>query len=201
MERIVIHCLPIMTMYIISPKKEASLRMFSDRPSLILQKWNSSPVSKEHPVRHLTKSEDNTLCFTYNGEIYTLKAGGRPQKITVNIFNDGREAVEKVQRVNGNVTEFAVSPNGKEIAFVTRGEVFVTSVEGSQTKRITNTPAQERMVQWAPDGKSLIYAAERNDNWDIYIASITRKEEPYFYAATVLERRAIDRYQCRRVLA
>ncbi|WP_127124864.1 S41 family peptidase [Pseudoflavitalea rhizosphaerae] len=142
---------------------------------------------KDHPVRHLSKAADNTLCFTYNGEIYTLKPGGRAQKVAVNIFNDGREAVEKVQRVNGNVTEFAVSPNGKEIAFVTRGEVFVTSVEGSQTKRITNTPEQERMVQWAPDGRSLIYAAERNDNWDIYTISITRKEEPYFFASTVLK--------------
>lgn len=142
---------------------------------------------KDHPVRHLSKSDDNTLCFSYNGEIYTMKEGSKPKKITVNIFNDGRAAVEKVERVNGNVTEFALSPDGKEIAFVTRGEVFVTSVESSQTKRITNTPEQERMVEWAPDGKGLIYAAERNDNWDIYKSTIVRKEEPYFFAATVLK--------------
>lgn len=142
---------------------------------------------KDHPVRHLSKSADNTLCFTYNGDIYTLKEGGRPQKVTVNIFNDGRAAVEKILPVNGNVTEFTLSPDGKEIAFVTRGEIFVTSVEGNQTKRITNTPEQERMVEWAPDGKTLIYAAERNDNWDIYTCKIERKEEPYFFASTVLK--------------
>ncbi|ULQ56392.1 S41 family peptidase [Flavihumibacter rivuli] len=139
-----------------------------------------------HPVRHLSVSKDNTLCFTYNGEVYTLKEGSQPSKVKIQIFNDGRAGVEKNVSINGNVTQFKLSPNGKEIAFVSRGEVFVTSVEGTQTKRITNTPQQERMVQWSPDGRSLVYAAERNNNWDIYRATITRKEEPYFYAATIV---------------
>jgi tricorn protease len=142
---------------------------------------------KINPVRHLSVSKSNTLCFTNDGEIYTLADGGTPQKVAVQIYNDGRQNVEKNVTVNGNVGEFALSPNGKEIAFVTRGEVFVTSVDGTQTKRITNTPQQERMVQWSADGKTLIYAAERNDNWDIYTTTIERKEEPYFYAATVLK--------------
>ncbi len=122
---------------------------------------------------------------------HTLQNGGSPKKIAVQIYNDGRQNVEKNVAVNGNVGEFALSPNGKEIAFITRGELFVTSVEGGQTKRITNTPQQERMVEWSTDGKSLIYAAERNDNWDIYTTSIVRKEEPYFYAATVLKETAL----------
>lgn len=142
---------------------------------------------KNNPVRHLSVSNSNTLCFTQDGDIYTLANGGSPKKLSVQIYNDGRQNVEKNVAVNGNVGEFALSPNGKEIAFVTRGEVFVTSVDGAQTKRITNTPQQERMVEWSADGKTLIYAAERNDNWDIYTTTIVRKEEPYFYAATVLK--------------
>ncbi len=142
---------------------------------------------KTNPVRHLSISKNNTLCFTNDGDIYTLSDGDSPKKIAIQISNDGRQNVEKNVPVNGNVGAFALSPNGKKIAFITRGEVFVTSVDGTQTKRITNTPQQERMVEWAPNGKSLIYAAERNDNWDIYTSSIVRKEEPYFYAATVLK--------------
>ncbi len=142
---------------------------------------------KNNPVRHLSISSTNTLCFTQDGEIYTIQNGGSPKKIAVQIYNDGRQNVEKNLAVNGNVGEFALSPNGKEIAFITRGELFVTSVEGGQTKRVTNTPQQERMVEWSADGKTLIYAAERNDNWDIYTTSIVRKEEPYFYTATVLK--------------
>ena len=142
---------------------------------------------KTNPVRHLSISKSNTLCFTNDGDIYTMQDGGSAKKLAVQIYNDGRQNVEKNVSIISNVGEFALSPNGKEIAFVTRGEIFVTSVEGNQTKRITNTPQQERMVKWSADGKSLIYAAERNDNWDIYTTSIVRKEEPYFYAATVLK--------------
>jgi tricorn protease len=142
---------------------------------------------KNNPVRHLSRSNDNTLCFTEDGEIYTMKNGGDAKKVSIQIYNDGRQGIEKNVPVNGNVSEFALAPNGKEIAFVTRGEIFVTSVEGGITKRITNTPQQERMIQWSPDSKSLIYATERDDSWDIYKTTIVRKEEPYFYASTVLK--------------
>lgn len=141
---------------------------------------------KTNPVRHLSVSANNTLCFTQDGEIYTLADGSEPKKVAIRITNDGRTGTEKNVPINGNMSEFELSPNGKEIAFVTRGEVFVTSVESGQTKRITNTPQQERMVQWSPDSKSLVYAAERGDSWDIMRATISRKEEPYFYAATVI---------------
>ncbi|MGZ3854600.1 MAG: S41 family peptidase, partial [Flavisolibacter sp.] len=106
---------------------------------------------KEHPVRFLSRSNDGTLCFTYDGEIYTMKEGGQAEKLKVNINADIRGQDEKILPINSGITQSALSPNGKEIAFVIRGEVFVTSVEGGITKRITNTPQQERTVQFAPD--------------------------------------------------
>jgi Tol biopolymer transport system component/C-terminal processing protease CtpA/Prc len=139
-----------------------------------------------HPVRFLTKSDNNTLCFGYDGSIYLLTPGGSPKKLAITIAEDGRNALEKILPVNSGVTEMKLSPNGKEIAFVFRGEIFVTSVEGGVTKRITNTPTQERSVSFSPDGRSLVYAAERNNNWDVFKTSIVRKEEPYFYASTIL---------------
>ena len=142
---------------------------------------------KMNPVRYLTRSDDNTLCFAWNGEIYTLHNDNQPVKVAISISNDGDAGIKKEKKVNGDISEFALSPNGKEIAFVARGEIFVTAVENGETKRITNTPEQERMVQWAPDGRSLIYATERGKSWDIYKSSIIRKEEPYFYASTVLK--------------
>lgn len=142
---------------------------------------------KNNPVRHLSASRDNTLCFTYDGEIYTLATGKQPQKVSLQIDNDGGLQPDKNLPIKSGVTEFVLSPNGKEIAFISRGEIFVTGTEGNNTKRITNTPQQERMVQWSPDGRTLIYAAERNDNWDIYTSTMLRKEEPYFYASTVLK--------------
>jgi Tol biopolymer transport system component/C-terminal processing protease CtpA/Prc len=140
-----------------------------------------------HPVRHLTRANDNTLCFTWNGEIYTLKEGEQPTKITVYAPFDFRGKDEKILSVNSGATEMALSPNGKEVAFIFRGEVFVTSAEGNTSKRITNTPEQERMLSWAPDGRTLYYSTERGESWDIYKASIVRSEEPYFFTSTLIK--------------
>lgn len=141
----------------------------------------------KHPVRYLSVANDGTLCFSFNGEIYTLKEGQNPQKLMITIPVDAKTNQYKNVPVSGGATEFALASNGKELAFVFRGEIFVTSVEGGITKRITNTPEQERSVSFSPDGRSLLYAGERNGSWNIYKTSIVRKEEPYFYASTILK--------------
>ena len=140
-----------------------------------------------NPVRFLTRAGNGTLCFGYDGEIYTLAPGGQPAKVNIRIAEDGRSTLDRIVPVNENFTEATLSPNGKEFAYVFRGEIFVSSMEGGITKRITNTPWQERTVRFSPDGRSLVYAAERDSSWNVYMTSITRSEEPYFYASTVLK--------------
>lgn len=141
----------------------------------------------KHPVRFLTISNDETLCFSFDGNIYTKKGTSEPVKLNINIQNEDR-VLEKENKVFASgATEMDISPNGKEVVFVVRGEVFVTSNEGSTTKRITNTQTQERSVSFSPDGRSILYAAEKNGIWGIYQTSLTRDDETFFYNATVLK--------------
>lgn len=142
---------------------------------------------EKHPVRYLSVSNDGLLCFSYDGEIYTLREGGQPQKVNISLAGDERYNTEKIEKISGNATEFALSPNGKEIAVVVRGEVFVSSVEKGTTRRITNTPEQERSVSFSPDGRSILYAGERNGSWNIYKTSLARTEEDYFFSSTLLK--------------
>jgi Tol biopolymer transport system component/C-terminal processing protease CtpA/Prc len=141
---------------------------------------------KRLPVRFLSASDTGTLCFGYDGQIYTMTLPAQPQKVPVTMAVDAKNNNERVVPVTGGARELAVSPTGKEVAFIFRGEVFVTSVEGSATKRITSTPEQERGVSFSPDGKALMYVSERNGRWGAYETRRTRDEEPYFYASTVL---------------
>ena len=144
-----------------------------------------------NPVRFLTRSAAGVLCFGYDGEIYTKAGAEAPKKVGIRVAQDGRRAIERAVPISGGITEAKLSPNGKEIAYVFRGEVFVSSVDGGVTKRITNTPWQERTVDFSPDGRSLVYAAERDNNWNVYMTSIVRKEEPYFYASTILKEESV----------
>ena len=141
---------------------------------------------EKNPVRFLTRSNDNLLCYSYDGEIFTQKEGQQPQKVNIQVAYDGRNDIPKPIPVE-NFTEARLSPNGKEFAYIFRGEIFVSSIEHGTTKRITNTARQERSVSFSPDGKSLIYAAETDSSWNIYTKSLVREEEPYFYMSTVLK--------------
>lgn len=142
---------------------------------------------EKHPVRFLTRSNDDRLCFFWDGEIYTMTPGSEPRKVEITVVADDQEpAVEEWIRSNG-AREVAVSPDGKEFAFVFRGDVFVADAEFGTTKRITNTAAQERNVDFAPDGRSLVYASERDGQWHIYLARIKEKEDPSFAYAREIE--------------
>jgi tricorn protease len=155
---------------------------------------------KTHPVRFLSASTAGVLCFSYDGEIYTQQPNGTPQKVNLIIRADSKSNNEKILPISGNVREMAVAPSGKEVAYIVRGEIFVSSVEGGVTKRITNTPEQERFLSYSPDGETLLYASERTGTWKIYQTQKVRKEEPYFYASTLLKEEAVistavDNYQ------
>ena len=142
---------------------------------------------KGNPVRYLTRAADGTLCYAYDGAIYTLKEGNQPVRLSLTtVADDGSDKLQR-QVLRSGATEFTVSPSGKEIAFVVHGDVYVTSVEYSTTKRITDTPEQERNVNFSPDGRSLVYASERGGLWQIYQTSIVNKDEKQFTYATELK--------------
>ncbi len=154
----------------------------------------------DSPVRYLSMSDGGVLCFSYRGELYTMTEGSEPKKVSIRVSTDGRYNPDRTINVN-NAEEYAVSSNGKEVAFINRGEVFVSSVAEGTTRRITNTPEQERNVSFSPDGRTLLYATERNGSWDLYTTTLTRKEEKYFFNATVLKEEALlttpaEEFQC-----
>ncbi len=162
---------------------------FNIHKSSVSNPTKNTPITtlKKHPVRFLTSSEDNLLCFSYDGDIFTLVPGNQPIKVEVQVNYDGRETLNQIVPVDNGFTEASLSSNGKEYAYVFRGEIFVSSVEYGTTKRITNTPWQERSVSFSPDGKSLVYAAEKENSWNIYTQTILRQEEAFFYLATTLK--------------
>ncbi len=145
---------------------------------------------EHHPVRDLSVADNGDAAFTWHGDVYVMPRGRAAQKLDITIAVDVPADVRR-ERESSGATEFSVSPNGKEVAFVVRGDVFVTSTEFSTTRRITDTPEQERSVDFAPDGRSLIYAGERDGSWNIYKATIGDENELYFFSATKVDEEAI----------
>ena len=144
-----------------------------------------------HPVRFLSVANNGLLCYGYMGEIYTQRIGSEPQKVNIEIVND--QAVEQLVKQDfKGVGSFALSDDGKLIAFISRGELFVTGVdEYATTKQITHTAQAERNPSFSKDGRSIVYASEREGYWNLYQATIERKEDYNFAYATLVEEKPL----------
>jgi Tol biopolymer transport system component/C-terminal processing protease CtpA/Prc len=145
-----------------------------------------------HPVRFLSASREGDLCYAFDGEIWVRPAGSETDsKLEILVATDLRDNDVRWIDVAKDISEFDLSPDAKEIAFIARGEVFVTSADHSATRRITNTPEQERSVSFSPDGRSLLYASERGGSWNLYRTDLADDDEPSFFNATALEEKPV----------
>lgn len=145
----------------------------------------------EHPVRFLSQGAGGTLAFGYDGEIYTLaNAGGgvkaQPAKVNVEIADVDYQA-PYFSRFSSGAEDAIASPDGKQVAFVRRGDIFVTSVEYNTTKQITETPQGESSPSWSDGGRTLYFVSDRDGHNDLYKVEMTRKDDPDMAHATSLK--------------
>ena len=181
------------TLYFLSERNGGSMNVYSCEAKAGDTKAGEPKAVttfKTHPVRFLSMAKDGLLCFTYNGEIYTQKLGAEPQKLAISLTRDDEAAIANLSFTN-EAHQPVVSKDGKQIAFVARGEIFVTSTEYATTRRISQTAGAEADVDFAPDGRTIVYASERNGNWQLYTASIVRKEDLNFANATLIKEESV----------
>ncbi|TFG39036.1 MAG: peptidase S41 [Candidatus Aminicenantes bacterium] len=106
-----------------------------------------------------------------------------PHRLSIQVPAD--QLVNPIQRRSegDGATDLTVSPDGTLAAFVVHGDIFVTDIvsEDDQeiakppTVQITDTPEREQQPRWSPDGERLVFAGNRNGNFDLFVA--TRADE------------------------
>ena len=105
-----------------------------------------------------------------NYEIYVMDAdGNNRQRLTDNDFYD---------------THPSWSPDGERIAFMSwrdghfigefglSSEIYVMDADGKNTRRLTNNRKRDSSPSWSPDGKWIVFAADRKGddvNYEIYV--------------------------------
>lgn len=78
-----------------------------------------------------------------------------------------------------NITAASISPSGKRVAVVGRGDIFSVPAKEGVTRNLTRTSGVfERSVAWSPDGKHLAYFSDEGGEYDLYIRpSDARRED------------------------
>lgn len=85
-------------------------------------------------------------------------AAQKSEKLDIKVLRNNILPAEKDYDVAKNITNFDVSPDGKKLAFTSRGELFVSDVEGKFVQHINKKNAERaREVKWMSDNKTLLF--------------------------------------------
>ena len=108
--------------------------------------------------------------------LYTIdltRTGAKPRAITLTAPTDLGDTV-LVRQLSGNSNEAALSPDGKVMATVIHGELYVRAVDSENPpQRVTRTAAREQRLAWSPDGVSLYFVSDQDGTTGIYQARVT----------------------------
>jgi Tol biopolymer transport system component/C-terminal processing protease CtpA/Prc len=75
-------------------------------------------------------------------------------------------------------SDLALSPDGRKVAFVARGEVFAASAkDGGDAFRVTATPGREAQLTWAPDSRRLVYVSDRAGHAQLWLYDFAARTE------------------------
>ncbi|HYP25316.1 MAG TPA: S41 family peptidase [Blastocatellia bacterium] len=134
-------------------------------------------------ARQVTKFKDGRVLWpsiSYDGRAIVFERDFRIWKLDtasgqageVPITRRGAPAGPSVEHLSlsAQIQEMALSPDGKKIAFVVRGEIFAAPAkEGGDAARITRSAAGEYQVTWSPDSRRLAYVSEREGTPHLYL--------------------------------
>ncbi len=141
--------------------------------------WVQDIGGKAKPLTNFTKGRVLWTSISQDGKEILFERDLRIWKIDADSGKGGPVPVALrgaaygplTERVNlsTQVREMALSPDGKKVALISRGEVFASSAkEAGEAARVTNTVAAESHVIWSADSNSVVYASERNGTMQLF---------------------------------
>lgn len=109
------------------------------------------------------------IVFVKDYQLWTYDVAKKiSSKLPVNLFSNSTLELENGFDVEGKISNFDISPDNKKIAFVSRGELFVSDIKGKFVKRMPTNP-NERVIEvnWTSDNITLIFSQTANGwpNW------------------------------------
>jgi tricorn protease len=108
----------------------------------------------------------------------TSTRGSPPRKLAIEVHADDKTNIERKQTYTSGATEYAVSPDEKHIAFVVHGDIFLVPISGGKATQLTDHPAYDHGIAWAPDAKSMLFLSDRNGRENIFELTPDDPEHP-----------------------
>ena len=136
---------------------------------------------EEQNMAYAAIARDGSLiAIELNGKLLILAtATGELKEITVTAPSDITYADMDILTENRGASDMIASPDGKQIAFVVYGDVFVMKTEKGKARNLTQDNFRQQDLAWSPDGKYLYFASDRSGNYDIFRVSSATNDPLY----------------------
>ncbi|MFS4472704.1 S41 family peptidase [Chryseobacterium sp. T20] len=113
-------------------------------------------------------ADGSKVIFEKDYQLYTYDVASK-KTTPLNISLNTNKTLEKAQNFNveNNISYYDVSPDGKKMAFISRGIIFVSDIEGKFAQQVSDGKERAMEVKWLKDNRTLLYNQTYNgyQNW------------------------------------
>ena len=121
------------------------------------------------------------IVYECGADLWVVSTRGSipPRRLAIEVNADDKSNTERSVTYTGQATEFALSPDEDFAVFSVHGELFLTKVpDGGKSTRLTESSGYDHNASFAPDGKSILFASDRNGVEDLFLLEPDDAEHP-----------------------
>src|SRR5262245_23842719 len=154
------------------------------KPALVTANKSSKPYHTETGVRQARISANGEWIVYECGAdlwIVSTKSSATPRRLAIEAYADDKTNPERIVTFTSKATEYALSRDERHVAFVVHGELFMMPVSSkSDVRRLTDSPANDHGIAWAPDSSKIVFISDRNGYEDLYLLEANDPDHPRF---------------------
>ncbi|MGH7168928.1 MAG: S41 family peptidase [Gemmataceae bacterium] len=120
--------------------------------------------------------DGSTLVFRHLFDLYCFHPGKDASPRKIDIRHDSDPVKDRVERrILRQASAAAFTADGLEIAFIAGGDLWIMDTELREPRQVTHTAEQESQPLFSPDGRTLLFVADRGARSDIYRARVGKR--------------------------
>ncbi len=94
---------------------------------------------------------------------------GAAAQVPIALVGSAASTPVEHRKLTDHFSGLALSPDGKKVAFIARGDVFASATKDpGEAARVTNTAAVESQPVWSIDSRSIVYVSDREGTPHLY---------------------------------
>lgn len=150
--------------------------------------WRVALDGHEQPLTRFAGGRVLWPSLSANGRLMAFERGfgiwtldpdrGDARRLAIRLDGAIRGDGSHYLQLGGHFQRAVLSPDGKKLALIAHGEVFVAdAAKGGRARRVTHTPQAEYDPAWAPDSRRLVYGSERSGHGRLYVYDFAKGTE------------------------